>query len=50
MVLDPVRTTVNRHRTPLTPLCSSVGSVGDTIGGISTWLGEGSLDENREGV
>ena len=43
------------HRTSLTPLCCSVGSVGDAIGGISTCLGEGSLDENgglsdREGA
>lgn len=38
--------TINHHRTLLTPLCSSVGSDGDAIGGMSTWLAEGSLDED----
>lgn len=45
-VLDPVRMTVNHHRALLTPLCSSVDSVGDAIGGMSTWLAEVSLDED----
>lgn len=46
-LLDPVRMTGNHRRTLLTLPCSSVGSVGDAIGGVSTWLAEGSLDADR---